>query len=69
MKKWLAQIIIEGKTRHIGYYENEEEAAVDYALAVFKYNGNGQGHWDRSLDQLRGASIGSNKTKKLQKVG
>eukprot|EP00984_Skeletonema_dohrnii_P021054 scaffold10417_cov83-Skeletonema_dohrnii-CCMP3373.AAC.1 len=65
--KWQAQIRIEGKNRHIGYYDNEEEAAVDYARAVFKYKG--QGHWDRSHDQLRGAAIGSNETKKRQKVG
>eukprot|EP00984_Skeletonema_dohrnii_P005962 scaffold2114_cov142-Skeletonema_dohrnii-CCMP3373.AAC.2 len=38
-KKWLAQISIDGKNRHIGYYENEEESAVDYARAVFKYKG------------------------------
>eukprot|EP00984_Skeletonema_dohrnii_P034375 scaffold33542_cov132-Skeletonema_dohrnii-CCMP3373.AAC.1 len=39
--KWHAQIMIEGKTRHIGLYENEEEAAVDYARAVVKYKGQG----------------------------
>jgi hypothetical protein len=39
MNKWRAQIKIEGKVRHIGYYENEEEAATDYARAVFKYKG------------------------------
>eukprot|EP00985_Skeletonema_marinoi_P005492 scaffold2384_cov150-Skeletonema_marinoi.AAC.2 len=38
-KKWQAQISIEGKQRHIGCYENEEEAIVDYARAVFKYRG------------------------------
>ena len=37
--KWVAQIAIEGKLRYIGYYENEEEAAIDYAKAVFKYKG------------------------------
>ena len=36
-KKWFAQIMIGGKQRHIGYYDNEEEAAVDYARAVYKY--------------------------------
>eukprot|EP00984_Skeletonema_dohrnii_P001473 scaffold470_cov72-Skeletonema_dohrnii-CCMP3373.AAC.2 len=41
MNKWQAQIQIEGKKRCIGFYENEEEAAVDYARAVFKY-GNGE---------------------------
>eukprot|EP00984_Skeletonema_dohrnii_P020662 scaffold10143_cov119-Skeletonema_dohrnii-CCMP3373.AAC.1 len=37
MNKWKAQLSIEGKNRCIGHYENEEEAAVDYARAVFKY--------------------------------
>ncbi|KAL7452340.1 hypothetical protein ACHAWC_005310 [Mediolabrus comicus] len=37
MKKWKAQIMIEGRVRSIGYYEREEEAAADYARAVFKY--------------------------------
>jgi hypothetical protein len=37
--KWKATIQIGGKNRHIGYYENEEEAAIDYARAVFKYKG------------------------------
>ena len=45
--KWQAQIKIEGKNRHIGYYENEEEAATDYARAVFKYKGQG------ALDKAR----------------
>lgn len=36
-KKWKAQIMIEGQVRSIGYYEREEEAAADYARAVFKY--------------------------------
>jgi len=65
--KWQAKIYIDGKDQRIGYYdyENEEEAAVDYARAVFKYKG--QGHWDRSHDQLGGAAIGGNNTKKRQK--
>eukprot|EP00986_Skeletonema_menzelii_P006277 scaffold2370_cov124-Skeletonema_menzelii.AAC.11 len=37
--KWRAKIRIEGKVCYIVYYENEEEAAVDYAGAVFKYKG------------------------------
>jgi hypothetical protein len=37
--KWQVQIRINGKQRHIGYYENEEEAAIDYARAVLKYKG------------------------------
>ncbi|KAK1739911.1 putative AP2/ERF family transcription factor family protein [Skeletonema marinoi] len=45
--KWQAQITIEGKNRTIGYYENEEEAATDYARAVFKYKGQG------ALDKAR----------------
>ena len=39
--KWNAQIMIAGKVRLIGVYENEEEAAVDYARAVFKYKDKG----------------------------
>ena len=35
--KWCAQINIEGKPRRIGSYENDEEAAVDYARALHKY--------------------------------
>ena len=38
-KKWRVTILIKGKQRFIGYYENEEEAAIDYARAVFKYKG------------------------------
>ena len=29
--------LIDGKLRYIGYYDDEEEAAADYARAVFKY--------------------------------
>eukprot|EP00985_Skeletonema_marinoi_P028807 scaffold26046_cov158-Skeletonema_marinoi.AAC.5 len=56
MKKWLAQIMIAGKSRHIGYYKSEEEAAVDYARAVFKYKGKGaleRAMEQRSLDKAR----------------
>ncbi|KAL7452081.1 hypothetical protein ACHAWC_003822 [Mediolabrus comicus] len=35
--RWIAQIMIEGKQHRIGYYDDEEEAAADYARAVFKY--------------------------------
>jgi len=35
--KWYAQIKIDEKLHSIGCYDNEEEAAVDYARAVFKY--------------------------------
>ncbi len=35
--KWKVQISIDGRQHYIGYYDNEEEAAVDYARAVFKY--------------------------------
>ena len=48
MNKWRATIKIEGKRRFIGYYENEEEAAKDYARAVFKYKGQGQEALDKS---------------------
>eukprot|EP00985_Skeletonema_marinoi_P033209 scaffold40726_cov117-Skeletonema_marinoi.AAC.1 len=36
-KKWTAQIMIDGKQQNIGNYDNEEQAAVDYARALFKY--------------------------------
>eukprot|EP00984_Skeletonema_dohrnii_P000070 scaffold23_cov101-Skeletonema_dohrnii-CCMP3373.AAC.5 len=49
MKKWQAKIYIEGEQRHIGHYENEEEAAVDCARAVFKYKG--QGALDKAREQ------------------
>ena len=35
--KWKAQIMVEGKVRSIGYYDNEEDAAADYARAAYKY--------------------------------
>eukprot|EP00984_Skeletonema_dohrnii_P000734 scaffold217_cov79-Skeletonema_dohrnii-CCMP3373.AAC.2 len=35
--KWRARIMIDGKQHHIGAYDNEEDADVDYARAVFKY--------------------------------
>ncbi len=50
--KWQAQIYIGGKQRHIGYYENEEEAAVDYSTALFKYKGQ-----DRSARQSERTKI------------
>ena len=36
-KKWVAMIHLEGKVRHIGCYENEEDAGTDFARAVYKY--------------------------------
>lgn len=33
--------MIEGKQQHIGCYDDEEDAAVDYARALFKYKGGG----------------------------
>eukprot|EP00984_Skeletonema_dohrnii_P010273 scaffold3999_cov138-Skeletonema_dohrnii-CCMP3373.AAC.8 len=39
IKKWEARILVDGKRRSIGYYESEEDAAVDYARAIFKYKG------------------------------
>ena len=35
---WQATIVIDGAHHFIGYYDSEEEAAVDYARAVFKYH-------------------------------
>jgi hypothetical protein len=39
VNKWKAQISIDGKPHHLGVYDNEEEAAGDYARAVSKYKG------------------------------
>jgi len=50
MKKWQTQIMIAGKSQFIGYYDNDEEAAVDYARAVFKYKGQGQGVLDKGRE-------------------
>jgi len=36
--KWKAQIKVDGKSRYIGTYTNEEDAAIDHARAMFKYN-------------------------------
>ncbi len=47
--KWMVQITIDGKTRHIGLYEDEEEAAINYARAVFKYKG--QDALDKAMEQ------------------
>ena len=35
--KWEAQIYVDGKNHYIGIYDNEEDAAIDYARAVSKY--------------------------------
>jgi len=35
--KWWARISVDGKTHYIGLYDNEEEAAIDYARAAYKY--------------------------------
>ena len=37
-KNWEANIKINGKSYHIGRYDDELEAAVDYARAVYKYH-------------------------------
>ena len=49
MKKWTAKMKIDGKVRQIGSYENEEDAAVDYARALFKYKG--QGEQDKTTER------------------
>ncbi len=38
-KIWKSRIYIGGKNRHIGTYDTELEAAVNYARALFKYEG------------------------------
>ena len=39
VNKWQARISINGTQHFIGCYNDEEDAAVDYARAVFKYKG------------------------------
>ena len=51
-KLWIAQVNIDGASRRIGYYKHEEEAAVDYARAVFKYTG------QEGLDKMRASREG-----------
>jgi len=38
-KKWLAQIMINGKLKHLGYFTSEEEAAQCYNEAAIKLFG------------------------------
>ena len=57
-KKWKGEISIDGKQRHIGYYNNEEEAAIDYARAVFKYQG------QEALDKVRERNSDKEKKKR-----
>ena len=38
--KWRARIKIDGKKHHIGTFDTEEEAGIDYARAKFKYKYN-----------------------------
>jgi len=35
--KWRARIKIDGKKHHIGTFDTEEEAGIDYARAAYKY--------------------------------
>jgi len=35
--KWKSQIMVDGRVRSIGYYDEEEDAAISYAKAAFKY--------------------------------
>jgi phage tail tube protein FII len=49
--KWEAKITIDGKQHHIGLYENEEEAAIDYARAIFKYKGERAAVYARSVNR------------------
>lgn len=36
-KQWVATIILKGNPYHLGYYDEEDAAAVAYATAVVKY--------------------------------
>ena len=71
--KWHAQITIDGTSRHIGLYENEEEAAVDYARAALKYRSVGQKVIDLTdvppqLPILKGNGSGRSGTSKYKGV-
>ena len=57
-KKWAAYIGIKGKQRHIGYYDNEKDAAIDYARALFKYKGQAALERARAENQRYLDSIG-----------
>jgi hypothetical protein len=38
-KKWMCQISVNGKRKHLGYFANKEEAAKAYNKAARKYHG------------------------------
>ena len=57
INKWRAQIFVEGKLRYIGHYENEEDAGIDYARAVWKYRGK------ETLDEARSQASQTKKFK------
>jgi len=40
VRKWVAQIGIDGKLKHLGYFDNIEDAAAAYREAADKYHGN-----------------------------
>jgi hypothetical protein len=48
---WQAHIYFDGKQRIIGYYDDEEEAAGDYARALFKYRVNREYYVGRTGNQ------------------
>eukprot|EP00984_Skeletonema_dohrnii_P001455 scaffold463_cov107-Skeletonema_dohrnii-CCMP3373.AAC.5 len=68
MNKWSAQILMDGKQNCIGYYDNEEDAAVDYARAVFKYRGQGALDKARERNALVKARVHSSITIDLSDV-
>jgi len=39
--KWRAQMMVNGRVRSLGHWDNEEEAAAIYARAAFKYKSKG----------------------------
>lgn len=67
--KWNAKIKINGKRSFIGYYDNEEEAAIDYARALYKYRGQCVFDKTREKRALETIDIKEAKRERSQSVG
>ena len=67
--KWNAKIKINGKRSFIGYYDNEEEAAIDYARALYKYRGQCVLDKTREKRALETVDVVKAKRERSQSVG